>query len=168
MQTLYISPFSHLGLLEFPSIPSGASHLRTKSTSRSQTCISHLSTFITFYLTLSILYLIYLALSGMASFRQSPTLRFYSNGRQCCSSGPVYQEEAPTGSGTRSSNQASFANAPPNGPAVYINSSINSATVIAHQSSKSLTVPFANWLTVIHRRLWVIISGAICGPRKLS
>lgn len=95
-----------------------------------------------FFTSHSIPYLNYLAPAKMASLRQSP-LQFYPNTRHCCSSGTVYQEEAPIGSRALSSNQASFVNAPPNEPAAFTSSSINSATAIAHQPSKFSTVCLA-------------------------
>lgn len=105
----------------------------------------------------------------MASFRQSSKLRLYPNGRHCCSSGAVCHEEAPIGSGARSSNQASFVSALPNGPTSFTSSTIDySAIAIAHQPSEFSTFCLANWLTRIRRRLWAVIFGAVCCPRKLS
>lgn len=157
--------FSQLGLLEFTSIDSKdpAIHEEVQdSISRDLYKLPHYNIY-HFFRPTFIPYLNYLAPEKMASLRQSP-LRFYPNRRHCCSSGTLYQEEAPIGSRALST---SFVNAPI-GPAAFTSSSINPVTAIAHQPSKFPTVCLANWLTWIHRRLWAVLFGIICGPRKLS
>lgn len=169
MQSLYIFLFSQFGLLEFTSIDSKEPAIHEEvhdSISRDLYKLPHNNIY-NFCRPIFITYLNYLAPEKMASLRQSP-LQFYPNRRHCCSSGTVYQEGAPIGSRALPSNQASFVNAPPIGPAAFTSSSINSVTAIAHQPSKFSTVCLANWLTRIRRRLWAVVFGIICGPRKLS
>lgn len=129
--------FLQLGLLDFTSIDSKdpAIHEEVQdSISRDLYKLPHNNIY-HFCRPIFIPFLNYLAPEKMASLHQSP-LQFYRNRSYCCSSGTVYQESAPNGSRALSSNQASFVNAPPIGPAAFTSSSINPVTAIAHKPSK--------------------------------